>query len=330
MIHSPFKKISLILAAACMFAAAAHSVSAQQVLIGTGSPQGVYYHVGRAICRIMDRVDPVPGLTCQALATSGSANNIQRIRLGELQVALVQSDIQAFAVKGTGAFAPVGPDDSLRSLFSVHSEPFTLVVRKNSGIRSLADLAGRRVNIGNPGSGQRGTMEAVMKAMGWTRNSFLLSTQLSAAEHSFALCNDRVEAIVYTVGHPNSSVAKATGLCNARIVEVSGSEIDEMISNVPYYATAEIPGGIYSDNPDSVKTFGVIATVVASADLDEETAYQIVAHVFDNIEAFRAAHPALGGLDTTEMMTAGLTAPLHPGALRYFQERGLLAAAVSQ
>lgn len=169
-----------------------------------------------------------------------------------------------------------------------------------------------------------------MKAMGWTRNSFLLSTQLSAAEHSFALCNDRVEAIVYTVGHPNSSVAKATGLCNARIVEVSGSEIDEMISNVPYYATAEIPGGIYSDNPDSVKTFGVIATVVASADLDEETAYQIVAHVFDNIEAFRAAHPALGGLDTTEMMTAGLTAPLHPGALRYFQERGLLAAAVSQ
>jgi TRAP transporter TAXI family solute receptor len=226
-------------------------------------------------------------------------------------------------VAGEGVFAQLGPDPALRTLFSFHVEPFTLVVRRDSGILSLADLVGRRVNIGNPGSGQRGTMEQVMAAMGWSDADFALVEQLPASQHSLALCHDRVQAIVYTVGHPNPSITQATGLCDANIVEVSGPEINTLIETRPYFLRTEIPGGIYAANPDPVPTFGVIATVVASESLDEETAYAVVARVFGNLDVIRRAHPAFGTLSPEAMSRDGLFAPLHPGAQRYFEENGL-------
>ncbi len=305
----------------------ASQAAAGDILIGTGSKQGVYFQIGRAICHMINRIDPVEGLRCRSQSSPGSVANIQAIRGGLFQVGLVQSDIHARAVAGEGRFAAFGPDTGLRSLFSIHTEPFTVVVRQDSSINTLDDLKGHRVNIGNPGSGQRETMMSVMQAKGWTLDDFALATQLSASEHSFALCNNRVEAVVYSVGHPNPSVAQATGLCNARIIAVTGPEIDDLVANSPFYANTIIPGGIYSANSESVATFGVIATVVVSAELNEETAYQIVAHVFNNIDYFRAAHPALGALDPSAMRSAGLSAPLHPGAQRYFAEQELLAPA---
>ncbi|HUF57823.1 MAG TPA: TAXI family TRAP transporter solute-binding subunit [Thermohalobaculum sp.] len=298
---------------------------AEELRIGTGATTGVYFQVGRAICRILNETDPVEGLSCAAESTPGSLHNLAAVRAGELEVGVVQSDWQHHAVRGTSGFADAGADESLRALFSVHGEPFTLVVREDSGIGSIAELAGRRVNIGNPGSGQRGTMEAVMEAMGWSAEDFALATELTAAEHGLALCHDRVEAIVYTVGHPNASIAQATGLCDARIAAVSGPEIDALVDAAPFYAKTEVPGGIYAANPEPVPTFGVTATVVASADLPEETAYRLVSRVFENFETFRKAHPAFGYLRKEDMVAAGLSAPLHPGAVRYFREAGLVA-----
>ena len=298
---------------------------AQELRIGTGATTGVYFQVGRAICRILNETDPVEGLTCVAESTPGSLHNLAAVRAGEMDVGVVQSDWQYHAVQGSSRFAEAGPDESLRALFSVHGEPFTLVVREDAGIGSLADLAGRRVNIGNPGSGQRGTMEAVMEAMGWTADDFALAAELTAAEHGLALCHDRVEAIVYTVGHPNASIAQATGLCDARIAPVTGPEIDGLVEAAPFYAQTEVPGGIYAANPEPVPTFGVTATVVASAEMSEDTAYAVVSRVFGNFETFRKAHPAFGYLRQEEMVSAGLSAPLHPGAVRYYREAGLLA-----
>lgn len=298
---------------------------ADELTIGTGATTGVYFQVGRAICRILNETDPVEGLTCTAESTPGSLHNLAAVRAGELDAGVVQSDWQYHAVQGSSRFAEAGADERLRALFSVHGEPFTLVVREDSGIASIADLAGRRVNIGNPGSGQRGTMEAVMEAMGWTADDFALAAELTAAEHGLALCHDRVEAIVYTVGHPNASIAQATGLCDARIAEVSGAEIDALVGAAPFYAKTEVPGGIYAANPEPVPTFGVIATVVASADMPAETAHALVSRVFENFETFRKAHPAFGYLRQEDMVSAGLSAPLHPGAERYYREAGLLA-----
>ncbi len=303
---------------------AAGPARSSEVLIGTGSKSGVYYQVGRSICRLLNAETVRHGITCEALSTAGSIFNLTNVRAGQLHFGVAQSDWQYHAVRGTRAFDSIGPDPELRALFSVHGEPFTVVARRDSGIRMFEDLKGKRVNIGNPGSGQRATMEVVMQAEGWTKSVFSLANDLPASQQSLALCHDRVQAMVYTVGHPNASVGQAAGLCNAIIVEVKGPAIDRLVDENPFYSYTEIPGGIYSGNPDPVVTFGVKATVVASARLDADTVYTVVKTVFDNLDRFRKMHPAFGALEPAGMIKDGLSAPLHKGAVRYYLERGLM------
>ncbi|MDX1513375.1 MAG: TAXI family TRAP transporter solute-binding subunit [Gammaproteobacteria bacterium] len=309
--------------AAILIFAVESPVRAAEITIGTGSPSGVYYQVGKAICRLVNAGTQQHGITCRSISTAGSISNLKDLRNDRLQIAVAQSDWQFHSMKGSGPFAELGADSDLRALFSVHGEPFTVVARRDSGILTFDDLKGMRVNIGNPGSGQRATMEVVMEAKGWDKNVFSLANELPASQQSLALCHDRVQAMVYTVGHPNASVAQAAGLCDARIVEVSGSAIDKLVDEHPYYAYTEIPGGIYPGNPESVTTFGVKATVVTSTRLDEETVYTIVRTVFENLDDFQKMHPAFGNLDPRNMTSDGLSAPLHDGALRYFREKGL-------
>ncbi len=298
------------------------AASAFEIIIGTGSKEGVYYQVGRAICHLINR--QVEGVTCRVLETPGSLSNLENVRNGAYDLGLVQSDWQYHAVNGTGPFQFMDSSyRNLRALFSVHAEPFTLVARRDSGVRTLDDLMGKRVNIGNPGSGQRATMEVVMRAKGWTRRDFALAEELPASEQSLALCHDRIQAMVYTVGHPNASVSKAAGLCDAIVVEVVGDAIDKLVTENPYYTYATIPGGMYAGNPDTVETFGVKATLVTAAEVDAETAYAVVKAVFQNLTRFRKMHPAIAGVDPRRMATDGLSAPLHEGAERYFREAGL-------
>ncbi len=291
-----------------------------ELQIGTGSRVGVYFQVGRAICRSLERAEP--GFSCESLSTPGSLANLRALRSGALRVAVAQSDWHFHALRGGRNFEAAGPDPSLRSLFSVHSEPFTVVARREAGISRFQQLKGRRVNIGNPGSGQRGTMEVLMQALGWTKDDFLLANELPADQQSLALCHDRIDAMVYTVGHPNASVAKAAGLCDAVLVTVDGPEVDRLVAENPFYAYAEVPSGVYPGMDEPVRSFGVKATVVASTGLDEDTAYRLVRAVFERLDEFRDLHPAFGALTPERMISDGLSAPLHPGALRYYREKG--------
>ena len=314
----------LALALASALVLSAGPLPAEEIFIGTGSRAGVYFQVGRATCRLLNAETARHGLSCSAPPTAGSISNLEAIRAGELQLGVVQSDWQYHAYQGSGRFQPAGPDAELRALFSVHGEPFTVVARRDAGINSLDDLQGKRVNIGNPGSGQRGTMEVVMAAKGWDKSVFSLANELPASQQSLALCHDRVQAMVYTVGHPNASVGQAAGLCDAIIVAVKGPAIDQLVAEHPFYAYTEIPGGIYSGNPEAVSTFGVKATVVSSAQVDAEIIYTIVKTVFENLDDFKKIHPAFSGLSPEHMVRDGLSAPLHEGARRYYQEKGLL------
>ena len=320
------KKIRIILGIWLLCAAILTPVSAMaggQILIGTGSKDGVYYYAGKAICQIVSKT--VEGISCEALPTAGSLYNLDNVRQGGLDIGICQSDWQYHAVKRSGPFEFTdGSFDNLRALFSLHSEPFTLVVRRDAGISNLNEIPGHRINIGNPGSGQRATMEVVMGAMGWNRKDFPLVEELNVSEQSFALCNNRIQAMVYTVGHPNESAAKAVRLCKATIVPADGPVIDKLVADNPYYAYATIPGGLYAGVDDPVRTFGVKATVVASSDLSEETAYQIVKAVFDNLDRFRKLHPAFNVLRPEQMVKEGISAPLHDGAVKYFKEKGLM------
>lgn len=313
---------ALMVGGVLVLSGARHASIAADLVIGTGSLYGVYYQVGRGICHLVGRYSD--DLDCSAVPTAGSLFNLDSVRDGAFEIGIVQSDWHYHAVNRSGPFAFTNMGyEGLRSLFSVHGEPFTLVARRDSGIRSIGDLKGRRVNIGNPGSGQRATMEVVMAAKGWSVEDFALAEELPAAQQSLALCHGRIDAMVYVVGHPNKSVEKATDVCDAVIVPVEGPEIDRLVSDNPFYAYTTIAGGTYPGNPDPVRTFGVIGTVVASEDLDADTAYAVVRAVFDNLDTFRRMYPATRSLDRDRMTHEGLSAPLHEGAERYFREKGL-------
>ncbi|MDH2433219.1 TAXI family TRAP transporter solute-binding subunit [Pokkaliibacter sp. MBI-7] len=292
--------------------------------IGTGGQTGVYYVVGQSICRMLNQGTTSHGIHCNAPSTGGSVANVNGLKGKSLDMGVVQSDVQYNAFHGTGKFADQGADEHLRALFSMHAEPLTVVARADAGINTLADLKGKRVNIGNPGSGQRATMEAVMGAEGWTKESFSLASELDANEQSSALSDNNIDAMVYVVGHPNGSIQEATTTTEAKLIPVEGAEIDALVAKFPYYAKAVIPGGLYRGNDQDVNTFGVRATVMTTDAEDEEVVYQTVKSIFENFSRFKRLHPAFANLNEKDMVSQGLSVPLHPGAARYYKERGWL------
>lgn len=300
------------------------AIAEEFITIGTGGVTGVYYPTGGAICRLVNKGRRDHGVRCSVESTGGSVYNINTIREGELEFGVAQSDWQYHAYNGTSRFEENGPFEGLRAVFSVHPEPFTVVARADSGISTFEDLKGKRVNIGNPGSGQRGTMEVLMEALGWTTSDFALATELKASEQSAALCDNQIDAMVYTVGHPSGSIQEATTACDSVLVEVSGDVVDQLIADNSFYRTATIPGGMYRGNDADTTTFGVGATFVSSDAVSEEVVYTLVKSVFENFEDFKGLHPAFANLEPADMASAGLSAPLHAGAEKYYREAGLI------
>jgi hypothetical protein len=312
-----------VLSIGMLLASAAQTVAAAEptyVTIGTGGQTGVYYVVGQSICRMVNRSSDA--IKCTAPSTGGSVANLNAIREGGQDMGVAQSDMQYHAYHGTDKFAEQGANPDLRAVFSVHPEPFTVVARADAGIKVFDDLKGKRVNVGNPGSGQRGTMEVLMERKGWTLDDFKLASELKSSEQSQALCDNKVDAIIFTVGHPNGSIKEATTSCDAVIVPVEGTEVDALISENDYYASAVSPGAMYKGSDADAATFGVGATFVSSTQADPEVIYQVVKAVFDNFDRFKKLHPAFENLDPALMIKNNLSAPLHEGAVRYYKERG--------
>src|ERR687892_2038470 len=325
--RKPIRAMAYGLAAGGLLVAGSLAVAQEQtfITIGTGGVTGVYYPTGGAICRLVNRDRAEHGIRCSVESTGGSVYNVNTIRAGELDMGVVQSDVQYKSLKGEGAeFEGQGPYEDLRAVFSVHAEPFTVVARADSGIEAFDDLKGKRVNGGNPGSGQRSTMEVLMDAKGWTMDDFALASELKSAEQSQALCDNKIDAMVFPVGHPSRSIHEATTTCDTKLIPVTGAEVDQLVEQNPYYAKAVIPGGMYRGTDDDVETFGVKATFVSSAAVPDEVVYEVTKAVFENFEDFKKLHPAFATLQQEEMVTQALSAPLHPGAEKYYGEAGMM------
>ncbi len=309
-----------------MFMGTAPTQAADQtfVTIGTGGVTGVYYPTGGAICRLVNKTRKEHGIRCSVESTGGSVYNLNMIAAGELDMGVAQSDWQYHAYNGTSKFKDKGPNKDLRAVFSVHPEPFTVVARADSGIKDFKELKGKRVNIGNPGSGQRGTMEVVMGAVGWTKDDFKLASELKSAEQSKALCDNKIDAMVFTVGHPSGSIKEASTSCDSVLVNVTGPEIDKLVADNAYYRMATIPGGMYRGTDSDTNTFGVGATFVTSSKVSEDVIYNVVKAVFENFDQFKKLHPSFSDLKKEEMIKDGLSAPLHKGAVKYYKEAGLM------
>ena len=328
------KRIFTTLAAVLLTLGVATSGNAAKrvfIAIGTGGPTGVYFATGNAICRLVHKTAAEGrkkgrkhGIRCSAPSTGGSNYNIGQIKAGELDFGVAQSDWQYHAFNGSGGPWKGKAYKKLRAVFSVHPEPIQIIVGKNSGITGWNGLKGKKVNIGNPGSGQRGTMELLMKQAGWSKRSFKLAAELTSTEQSKALCDGKIDAYVYTVGVPNAGVSIATDGCGARIVNFNNNIAKmNVVSSKPYYAWATIPKGTYKTTSSDVTTWGVKATFVSSTDVSSNVVYEITRAVFENIDDFRKLHPAFANLDPKQMVSDAISAPIHPGAMKYYKEKGL-------
>lgn len=311
------------LATAALIASAPMAIAADQqfVSIGTGGVTGVYYPTGGAICRLVNKNRKEHGIRCSAESTGGSIYNINTIKAGELEFGVAQSDWQYHAYNGTSKFEEAGAFENLRAVFSVHAEPVTVIARDDAGVNNISDIKGKRMNIGNPGSGTRGTWEVLEGALGWERSDLAMAAEMKSAETGAAVCDGKIDAYFWLVGHPSALTQESLASCAAHLVNVTGPEIDKLIADNSYYRSATIPAGMYN-NEEDISTFGVGATFVTSADVPEEVVYVVVKAVFENFDQFKKLHPAFANLKPEEMIRDGLSAPLHAGAIKYYKEQG--------
>jgi TRAP transporter TAXI family solute receptor len=314
---------ALVAGAALVGATQGASAAEQKfITIGTGGVTGVYYPTGGAICRLVNKGRKEHGIRCSVESTGGSIYNINTIRAGELDMGVAQSDWQYHAYNGTSKFADAGAFKDLRAVFSVHAEPVTILARRDAGVKNITDLKGKRLYLGNAGSGTRGTWEVIEEALGWQRSDLKLAAELKSAETGQALCDNKIDAYFWLVGHPSALTKESVASCDAVIVNATGPAIDKLVADNSYYRKAVIPGGMYSSNPEDVMTFGVGATFVSSTAVSDDVVYQVVKAVFENFDDFKKLHPAFGHLTEAEMVKDGLSAPIHDGAAKYYKEKG--------
>lgn len=314
---------ALLLLAVSAVAGPASGIDSTLIAIGTGMRTGVYYLAGGSVCSLVNDDRWRHGIRCVAVKTNGSIENLRALRSGQATFGIVQSDWQYHAVRGESVFEQAGPDRDLRSVFSLYPEPFTVVAHPEAGIGSLADLRGKRVNVGPLGSGSRATMAVVMQALGWTEQDFGYVADLGMGDLPRALCRREVDAAVFIVAHPNLTLEDMVTSCDAVLVSVEGPVIDRLIADQPYYFAHEIPAGLYPGQTATVPTFALAATLVTSARSAPGVVYEVTKAIFENFEEFRGAHPAFAGLQPSEMLSDGLAAPVHEGALRYYRSVGL-------
>ncbi len=287
--------------------------------MATGAVSGAYFPVGVSLCRVVnaDRADH--GLRCAAVPSQGSVENIGLLRAGDADLAIVQSDVQDAALNGTGSFAEAGAFEGLRAVMALYAEPLALVAAADAGIASLEDLPGKRVSLGEDGSGQRPLIADLMQEMGWRETALDAVTDLSPSAAATALCEGRIDAFFYAVGHPALAVGEAVSACGATLVPVQGPAVDAVTVGSPFYFAAEIPAGAYVGVDAPVPTFGVGATLVTRADVPEDQIRTVTAGILGALPDLAGFNPLLNGLDPAAMRLQALSAPLHPGAAAAFE-----------
>jgi len=293
------------------------------VTIGTGGITGVYYPTGGAIARIVNKQRKKYNIRCTVESTGGSVFNVNAIMAGDLEFGVVQSDRQYQAVNGLAEWEGKGPQAKIRAVFSIHPESVSLIAADDANINTIMELKGKRVNIGNPGSGQRQNSIDALTNAGINFMRDINAEQVKAAEAPGLLQDGRIDAFFYTVGHPSGAIKEATaGARKTHFVPIE--EVDGLLKIYPYYAKSIIPVKLYpgASNKTDIKTFGVKATFVTSADVPDEVVYAVTREVFENFEKFKKLHPAYETL-TRKSMLEGISAPIHPGAMKYYKEAGL-------
>ena len=311
-----------IASAALITALTIPAFAAEFITIGTGSVTGTYYPTGGAVCRLVNKYKKETKIRCSVESTGGSVYNINTIKNGELDFGIAQSDAVYQAVKGTGKFEGKAVK-KLRSVMAIYPELFTLVTRKEAGIKNIMDIKGKRINVGNPGSGNESTALMMFDYLGMKKSDLGFAGVLKAGESPDALRDNKIDGYFYMVGHPTANIKDASNSVDVAITPITGPKIDKLLADNPYFAKADVPAGIYKGVDKPVTTFGVKAVLVTSTDVSDKAVYTVVKSILENFDAFKKLHPAYANI-TKESLLDGLSAPQHEGAKKYFKEAGLL------
>ena len=316
--------VAMIASAVAGCTAASDALAPNAVSLTTGIPGGVYHPVGNAICRMFNLDGKHQETPCVAVSSAGSVENIRRVESGDSAFGLSQTDVAVAAFNGEGPFAGAGPDPKLRMVIALYPEAFTVVARADSGIRDFQDLRGKRVGIGTSGVGYNFTRDVILRFYGSATSGLERVLELAPTEQNQALCNNKVDAVIFEAGHPNGLTQEATTDCRARLVPVAGQPIDRLLATHPDYIPSTIPGGMYVGNPGDVPTIGTRAVLVSTGNQPDELVYATVKAVFDNFATFRQLHPALSILEIQDIVPSASVMPIHPGALKFYREAGLV------
>ncbi len=291
-------------------------------LIGTGGLAGNYKNVGHALRRILVNDPTTRTIRFDDRVSPGSVSNINAIGRGEIQFGIAQADHQYQAVNGVDEWKDKGPQEELRAIFNLYAESVTLVAGADTDIRSMKDLKGKLVDIGAPGSGTRSNAIDGLRAAGvdW-QNDFTVFEEF-LEDRLAKFMRGEIDAFFYTAGHPNIEIKFATfSVRGARIIPLEN--IDSLIESSPFYSRTLIPSQIYpmANNDADIKTIGINATLLTSARVSEDIVYAITRAVFENVESSADFRSEFGAL-LSDQFLKGLTAPIHPGALKYYREVG--------
>ena len=310
-----------LLVAVGLLAPGAPARAAQDLLFGGGAVTGVYFKAVLYACNIINRYSDGT-YNCIGRPGLGSVFNVNVVSRGLLDFGIVQSDVQYQAFNGEDEWERK-PLENLRSLFSLHTETVLLVTRAATPIRTVEDLRGQSVNLGNPGSGARVNAEQILELYGIDIENDIRAEGLQQNEANQALIEGKIDAFFYTVGNPAIAIEDIADAVEIRIVPIDSPAVQAFVAERPYYVMTEVPGGLYRGVDQAVVTYGVNATVVTRAEMPDEVVSDFVSMIFENLDELRTSYPVFETLDPATMME-GLSAPLHPAAGAWFTRQGLL------
>ena len=296
--------------------------AAEFITIGTGGVTGTYYPTGGAVCRLVNKMRKDTGIRCSVESTGGSVYNINTIKAGELDFGIAQSDVVYYAMSGEQKFEG-NAYKGVRSVMGIYPELLAFVVSKASGIKSMADMKGKRINIDIPGSGTRVTAEIAMDALGVKKEDLSLVSELKSTEGPNMLKDKKIDGYFGVFGHPTANIKDAANSIESDLIPIAGAPIDALIKKYPYYAKGVISGTFYKGITHDTPSIGVKAVLVTSDKVSEKAVYTVTKAIVDNFEDFKKLHPAYKTI-TKESLLEGTVAPLHPGAAKYYKEIGLL------
>ena len=308
--------VLVLVLALALTACGSSSGSATKMTMGTGGTSGTYYAFGGVLGQYIKNN---AGIDVTVVSTDGSKANIESIDAGDYQLATVQSDVMAYAWAGTRSFED-GKVDSFRVVGGLYAEAVQLVTMDPS-IQSVADLKGKAVSIGAPGSGVYFNAIDVLAAAGLTENDIKAQYQ-SFADSTDALKDGKIDAAFIVAGAPTAAITELCTTNDAFLVPIDGEIADKLMADSPYYTSYTVPAGTYAGQDADVATVTVKATMIVSASADEEQVYNLTKAIFDNADAI-AAENGKGAELSVENATTGMAAPFHPGAAKYFAEKGV-------